>query len=71
MFTGAHCKPNIKHYAAPVDAIRRGVETPCAANGLCRNCRAVERVCNMWSVVEGHRIRNRIHVKLVGEVLGY
>ncbi len=61
----------VKHYAAPVNAIRIGVETPCTANGLCTDCRSAERVCNMWSIIEGHRQRGRIHVKLVGEALGY
>jgi hypothetical protein len=61
----------VKHYSGPVNAIRLGVETPCAANGLCNDCRAVERICNMWSIIEGQRKRGRIHVKLVGEVLGY
>ncbi len=61
----------VKHYAAPVNAIRLGVEAPCTANGLCTDCRSAERVCNMWSIIEGHRKRGRIHVKLVGEVLGY
>ncbi len=61
----------VKHYAAPVNAIRIGVEAPCTANGLCTDCRSAERVCNMWSIIEGHRKRGRIHVKLVGEALGY
>ena len=61
----------VKHYAAPVNAIRIGYETPCTANGLCVDCRSVERVCNMWSIIEGSRTRGRIHVKLVGESLGY
>jgi len=25
----------------------------------------------MWSIIEGHMIKGRIHVKLVGESLGY
>jgi hypothetical protein len=25
----------------------------------------------MWSIIEGHMIQNRIHVKLIGESLGY
>jgi hypothetical protein len=25
----------------------------------------------MWSIIEGHMIQNRIHVKLIGEDLGY
>ena len=61
----------IKHYVAPVNAIRIGIEAPCMANGLCHDCRSAERICNMWSIIEGHRIKGRIHVKLVGEELGY
>ena len=61
----------VKHYAAPVNAIRAGKDTPCAANGLCSDCRSPERVCNLWSIIEGQRIKGRIHVKLVGENLGY
>ena len=61
----------VKHYVAPVNAIRIGVEAPCTANGLCADCRSAQRVCNMWSIIEGSRKRGRIHVKLVGESLGY
>jgi len=61
----------IKHLVAPLNAIRIGVEAPCTANGLCADCRSAERVCNMWSIIEGHRTKGRIHVKLVGEELGY
>jgi len=25
----------------------------------------------MWSIIEGHMIDKRIHVKLIGEVVGY
>jgi hypothetical protein len=61
----------VKHYAAPVNAIRFGVSTPCVETGLCTDCRSAQRVCNMWSIIEGHMIKDRIHVKLVGENLGY
>ena len=61
----------IKHFVAPVNAIRIGIEAPCMANGLCADCRSAERVCNMWSIIEGRRKKGRIHVKLVGEGLGY
>ena len=61
----------VKHYAAPVNAIRIGRDTPCAANGLCVDCRSPNRVCNLWSIIEGQRTQGRIHVKLVGEDLGY
>ena len=61
----------VKHYAAPVNAIRFKVKTPCVETGLCQDCRSAQRICNMWSTIEGHMIKDRIHVKLVGEFLGY
>jgi len=61
----------VKHYAAPVNAIRLGLSNPCVEDGLCHDCRSEQRICNMWSVVEGHMIKGRIHVKLIGECLGY
>jgi len=61
----------VKHYAGPVNAIRLGLNTPCVATGLCSDCRSSQRICNMWSIIEGHMIKDRIHVKLVGENLGY
>ena len=61
----------VKHYAAPVNSIRFGLKTPCVETGLCSDCRSPQRICNMWSTIEGHMIKDRIHVKLVGEFLGY
>ena len=61
----------VKHYAAPINAIRLNRETPCAETGQCLDCRSPARLCNMWSIIEGHRFENRLHVKLVGEDLGY
>jgi hypothetical protein len=61
----------VKHYAAPVNAARVGVDTPCVKTGLCVDCKSAQRICNMWSIIEGHMIKDRIHVKLVGENLGY
>lgn len=61
----------VKHYAAPVNNIRLGYENPCNETGLCSDCKTPQRICNMWSITEGHMIQNRIHVKLIGENLGY
>jgi hypothetical protein len=60
-----------KHYAAPVNAMRMGIKTPCAETGMCTDCRTPARICNIWSTIEGQRIKGRIHVKIVGENLGY
>lgn len=61
----------VKHYAAPVNAIRLGLPTPCVETGLCADCKTPQRICNIWSIIEGSMIKDRIHVKLVGENLGY
>ena len=61
----------VKHHAAPINAIRLGRATPCVETGLCSDCKSPERICYMWSIIEGHMLANRIHVKLVGEDLGY
>ena len=61
----------VKHYAAPVNNIRLGYKNPCTETGLCTDCKTPGRICNIWSTIEGHMIKDRIHVKLVGENLGY
>ncbi len=61
----------IKQLAAPINAIRLKRETPCAETGRCADCKSPARLCNLWSIIEGHRFENRLHVKLVGEDLGY
>ena len=61
----------VKHYAAPVNNIRYGLKNPCTETGLCSDCKTPTRICNMWSIIEGHMIDKRIHVKLIGEPVGY
>ncbi|MBI4963172.1 MAG: lactate utilization protein [Desulfomonile tiedjei] len=61
----------VKHYSAPVNTIRLGLKNPCKEKGFCVDCKSSQRICNMWSIIEGHMVKDRIHVKLVGENLGY
>ena len=61
----------VKHYAAPINVIRLGYKDPCGETGLCSDCKSPQRICNMWTIIEGHIAKGRIHVKLVGESLGY
>ncbi len=64
-------KARVKHYAGPVNAIRLGLDNPCAKTGLCIDCKSPQRICNIWSIIERSMIKGRIHVKLIGESLGY
>jgi len=61
----------VKHYASPVNNIRLGLDNPCVQNGLCIDCKSPQRICNVWSIIESQMVQGRIHVKLVGENLGY
>jgi hypothetical protein len=63
----------VKHYSATVNTLRAGLKNPCAETGLCSDCSSPQRICNMWNIIEGQMAVHdgRIHVKLVGENLGY
>ena len=64
-------RERIKRYTAPVNARRMGYKTPCAMTGKCTDCDSPQRICNAWSIIEGQIVPGRIHVKFVGEDLGY
>ncbi len=61
----------VKHHAAPLNSIRLNLPNPCTETGLCADCHAPRRICNMWSIIEGQAVKDRLHVKLVGESMGY
>jgi hypothetical protein len=47
------------------------IKTPCVETGICTDCKSPDRICNMWTIIEGQRIKGRLHVKLIGEDIGY
>jgi hypothetical protein len=65
----------VRTIAAPANNMRLadalGRKNPCVADGRCHNCRSETRICNSWVVIEGSSVKDRIHVVLVGEDLGY
>lgn len=63
----------IKEIAAPLNCIRLGVDTPCARTGFCDDdeCHAPARLCSQIVIIESNRVKDRVHVVLVGEELGY
>jgi hypothetical protein len=60
-----------KQVAAPMNCIRLDINNPCKETGLCSDCHTPTRICNIWSIIEGQAVKDRIQVKLVGENLGY
>ncbi len=60
----------IKDYAAPLNAIRHKVKTPCVKTASCEDCSSPERICNSWTITEKSFPKGRIQVVLINEDLG-
>ncbi|MGM9536811.1 MAG: lactate utilization protein [Candidatus Onthomonas sp.] len=60
-----------RNTAAPANATRFGLSTPCASLGKCANCQNEDCICCQVVVTRRSRIPGRIHVILVGEELGF
>jgi hypothetical protein len=45
-------------------------ETPCVATGKCADCRAIDRGCNIFTIIEGKPTQTNLHLILVNQDLG-
>lgn len=60
----------IKNYAAPVNAMRLDMKTPCVKSGRCADCKSTTRICNVWTILEKSFPKGRIKVVLINQDLG-
>ena len=60
-----------RNVAAPMNAQRFGLSTPCSVNGTCFNCKSPDTICCQFLITRYSRHTNRIHVILVNECLGF
>ncbi len=60
-----------RHVAAPINAQRFPVDTPCKKTGDCMDCRSPQSICCQMLLTRFSRDPERIHVILVGEELGF
>ncbi len=60
-----------KYIAAPINAQRFGLDTPCAKLGKCMECRHEQCICCQILVTRYSRHEGRIKVILVNEDLGF
>jgi len=60
----------IKNYVAPANAIRLGMEIPCAKTSFCEECKSSTRICNTWTITEKSFPRGRIKVVIINEDMG-
>lgn len=57
--------------AAPINAARFDIQTPCQLDGQCHNCNSPQSICNYIHFLRNSSKPERIIVILVGENLGY
>ncbi len=60
-----------RNIAAPVNAERFDIKTPCKIDGKCHNCNSPESICSYVHFLRNSRNKGRHIVILVGEKLGY
>lgn len=61
-----------RNMAAPPNAKRLGLNTPCAIDGKCHNCASENRICNAMSIIMGRTTKQqKCEVIIIGEKLGY
>ncbi|MBO4291475.1 MAG: lactate utilization protein [Lachnospiraceae bacterium] len=60
-----------RNVAAPINAQRFGLSTPCAKTGTCFNCKSPDTICCQFLITRFSRHEGRIHVILVNDQLGF
>ena len=60
-----------REVAAPMNAQRFPLKTPCVANGLCGDCKGPDSICAQIVTTRLCKPAGRIKVVLVGEALGF
>ena len=60
-----------RNVAAPINAQRFGLSTPCAKTGKCMDCKSPDTICCQFLITRFSRHPGRIHVILVNENLGF
>ena len=60
-----------RNVAAPINAQRFGLNTPCAKTGACFNCKSPDTICCQFLITRFSRHEGRIHVILVDDNLGF
>ena len=60
-----------RNVAAPINAQRFGLNTPCAKTGACMDCKSPDTICCQFLITRFSRHTDRIHVILVNDSLGF
>jgi len=60
-----------RNVAAPINAQRFGLSTPCSVTGACADCKSPDTICCQILITRFSRHEGRIHVILVNDDLGF
>ena len=60
-----------RNVAAPINAQRFGLATPCAKTGACMDCKSPDTICCQFLITRFSRHKDRIAVILVNDNLGF
>ena len=60
-----------RNVAAPINAQRFGLNTPCSKTGACMDCKSPDTICCQFLITRFSRHKDRIHVILVNDNLGF
>ncbi len=60
-----------RNVAAPINAQRFGLNTPCCKTGSCMNCKSPDTICCQFLITRYSRHEDRIHVIMVNDELGF
>ncbi|MBP3873016.1 MAG: lactate utilization protein [Lachnospiraceae bacterium] len=60
-----------RNVAAPINAQRFGLSTPCSKTGKCFDCKSPDTICCQFLITRYSRHKDRIHVILVNDNLGF
>ena len=60
-----------RNIAAPANAQRFDIKTPCKLTGRCSDCKSPDTICCQFLITRYSRHTDRIHVILVNESLGF
>lgn len=69
--TEADAMSRARNEAAPVNAQRLGIDTPCSKNGTCFDCKSPQCICCQILTTRFSRIKGRFKIILVDENLGF
>ena len=60
-----------RNVAAPINAQRFGLDTPCAKTGACFDCKSPDTICCQFLITRYSKHKGRIQVILVNDDLGF